>query len=479
MPIRSRDHHAVSGFVDPGPERLPENTSPLIHGRVPASVPASARQDLGRRGAPMNASPQSIPATTARKDFYFLSEFLGRTIRHVDGRCLGRVADIIVEKVEPYPVVTGLMIRRGVRGPRAFLPWSAVSTIDPQLTADLDALHLAEAPETGGKRAFLREEVLDKQIVDTSGAKVVRVNDLQFLRLNSQLRLVHVDVGFRGLMRRVGWEKWMSAAFQWMFAYDMPDHFIAWKYVHLLSGSSPLALSVARKGLAQLHPAELADILEDLSGRDRSVIFHALDTETAADALEEIDDPRLQKALIETVSVEKASDIIEEMSPSDAVDLLADLPRETADEILEEMEDQRAEDLRELLVHPEETAGGMMTTAYLSQPPDATAVSALQTLKERSEDLDVIDYVYIVDMNNVLLGVVSIRDLLTASPLRRLSEIYSARLVTVAPEAGKDEAVELLAKYGFKALPVVDDQGGLNGVISFRSALAVLAPEPG
>ncbi len=427
----------------------------------------------------MNTLPPSTPATTARKDFYFLSEFLGRKICHTDGRLLGRVADVIVEKVEPYPVVTGLMIRRGFKGSRAFLPWSAVSTIGPQLTFALDSLHLAEAPEPSGKKAFLREEVLDKQIVDTAGAKVVRVNDLQFLRLNSQLRLVHVDVGFRGLMRRVGWEKWLSAAFHWLFAYDLPDRFIAWKYVHLLSGSAPLALSVSQKGLTQLHPAELADILEDLSGRDRSAIFDALDTETAADALEEIDDPRLQKALIETVSVEKASDIIEEMSPSDAVDLLADLPKETADEILEEMEDERAEDLRELLVHPEETAGGMMTTAYLSQHPDVAAASALQALKEQADDLDVIDYVYVVDPKNVLLGVVSIRELLTAPPLRRLVEIQSARLVTVAPDAGKNEAVELLAKYGFKALPVVDDQGCLTGVISFRSALAVLAPETG
>jgi magnesium transporter len=418
--------------------------------------------------------------TAPRKDFYFLSEFLARRLYQPDGNCLGRVVDLVAERAEPYPVVTGLMIRRGVRGPKAFLPWSAVSRIDPQLMLSPDSIQHSEAPVHGGKTVFLREDVLDKQIVDTFGAKVVRVNDLQFLCLESrQLRLVHVDVGFRGLMRRVGWKNWISAVLHWLFAYELPDHFIPWKYVQLLSGSGPLHLSVSQKKLGQLHPAELADILEDLGGRDRSAIFHALDTETAADILEEIDDPKLQKALIETVTVEKASDIIEEMSPADAVDLLADLPQDTADEILDGMEAGWADDLRELLVHPEETAGGMMTTAYLGLAPDMTAAGAWQRLKDEADHLEVIDYVYVVNGEEVLQGVVSIRDLLTSLPQKRLAEIQSSRLVTVAPDADKDEAVELLAKYGFKALPVVDEQNHLEGVISFRSALEVLAPDAG
>ena len=418
--------------------------------------------------------------TAPRKDFYFLSEFLARKLYQPDGNCFGRVVDLVAERAEPYPVVTGLMIRRGLRGPKAFLPWSAVSRIDPQLMLSPDSIQRSETPEHGGKTVFLRDDVLDKQIVDTFGAKVVRVNDLQFLCLESQqLRLVHVDVGFRGLMRRVGWKNWISAVLHWLFAYELPDHFIPWKYVQLLSGSGPLHLSISQKKLGQLHPAELADILEDLGGRDRSAIFHALDTETAADTLEEIDDPKLQKALIETVTVEKASDIIEEMSPADAVDLLADLPQDTADEILDGMEAGWADDLRELLVHPEETAGGMMTTAYLGLAPDVTAAGAWQRLKDEADHLEVIDYVYVVNGEEVLQGVVSIRDLLTSLPQKRLAEIQSSRLVTVAPDSDKDEAVELLAKYGFKALPVVDEQNHLEGVISFRSALEVLAPDAG
>jgi Mg/Co/Ni transporter MgtE len=321
--------------------------------------------------------------------------------------------------------------------------------------------------------------VLDKQIVDTFGAKVVRVNDIQFLHLNSQLRLVHFDVGFRGLMRRIGWESELAAALRWMFAYEWPNTFIAWKYVHLLSGSGPLQLSVSQKKLSQLHPAELADILEDLSGHDRTAIFHALDAETAAETLEEIDDPKLQQALIETVPIEKASDIIEEMSASDAVDLLADLPQATAREILGEMEEDRAEDLRELLVHPEETAGGMMTTAVLSLSPDETVESALKRWKEEEPELDVLYYIYVVDPAGVLSGVVSMRELLVASAQQRLSEIQMSRLITVKLDAREGEVVELLTKYGFRALPVVDDQDRLKGAIRLRSVLEILAPSAG
>jgi Mg/Co/Ni transporter MgtE len=216
----------------------------------------------------------------------------------------------------------------------------------------------------------------------------------------------------------------------------------------------------------------LADIIEDLSGRDRSAIFHALDAETAAEALEEID-PKIQKSLIETIPVEKASDIVEEMSPSDAADLLADLPEERAEEILEGMEQEKAEDLRELLVHSEETAGGLMTTAYLALLPGVTVEMAVARLKVEAPNLDIMDYIFIVDEQEILQGVVSIRDLLTAHPNQTLSEIQPSRVVSVKVDEDQNEVVEAFAKYGFRAVPVVDEEGRLRGVISFRSILGI------
>ncbi len=410
------------------------------------------------------------------KEFYFFSEFLNRRVYNVSRQKVGKIADLVAERAEPYPMIIGMMVR--TKGRKRYLPWEKITQIEPQLTLpEKDLLDLKPSfPEKD--TILLREEVMDKQIVDTFGAKVVRVNDLHFLRVDSRLRLVHVDVGFRGLMRRVGGEKLMDHALRWFFSYVLPNQFISWKYVQLLSGSDLLQLSVSQKKLSHLHPADLADIIEDLSGRERSAIFHALDAETAAEALEEID-PKIQKSLIETIPVEKASDIVEEMSPSDAADLLGDLPEERAEEILGGMEQEKAEDLRELLVHSDETAGGLMTTAYLSLTPGVTVETAIARLKAEAPNLDIMDYIFIVDEEEVLQGVVSIRDLLTAQPIQTLAEIQPGRVVSVNPDEDQHEVVEAFAKYGFRALPVVDEGGHLKGVIGFRSVLDVLAPEAG
>jgi CBS domain-containing protein len=410
------------------------------------------------------------------KDFYFFSHFLNRKVHGSSRQKVGRISDLVAERTEPYPMIMGLM----VKGKREtfYLPWEKILRVEPEITLSEDTLRSMAPIASGKDYILLREDVMDKQIVDTFGAKVVRVNDLHFLRIDSRLRLVHVDVGFRGLMRRVGWEKGMDQALRLLFSYDLPNQFISWKYVQVLPGPDPLKLSVSQKKLSHLHPADLADIMEDLSGRERSAIFHALDTETAAEALEEIE-PKIQRELIETIPVEKASDIVEEMSPSDAVDLLGDLPEEKAEEILEGMEQEKAEDLRELLVHPTETTGGLMTTAYLSLPPEMAVEQAIARLRTEAPNLDIIDYLYVVDEEEVLLGVVSIRDLLTAQSHRHLSEILPARVVKVTLGEDQKEVVEAFAKYGFRALPVVDEGDHLKGVIGFRSVLEVLAPDAG
>ena len=410
------------------------------------------------------------------KDFYFFSDFLNRKVYQSSTQRVGKIVDLVAERAEPYPMIIGIMVQ--TKGKRFYLPWEKIVRIEPQITlSEKEPLVLKSSlPEKD--IVLLREEVMDKQIVDTFGAKVVRVNDLHFLRVDSRLRLVHVDVGFRGLMRRVGWEKMVDQALRWLFSYDLPNQFISWKYVQVLSGSDLLQLSVSQKKLSHLHPADLADIIEDLSGRERSAIFHALDAETAAEALEEID-PKIQKALIETIPVEKASDIVEEMSPSDAVDLLADLTEERAEEILEGMEQEKAEDLRELLVHPDETAGGLMTSAYLSLTPEVTVETAISRLRQEAPNLDIIDYIYVVDVEEVLQGVISIRDLLTAQSHQTLSELQPPRVVSVKLDEDQNEVVEAFAKYGFRALPVVDEENHLRGIIGFRSVLDVLAPDAG
>ena len=269
--------------------------------------------------------------------FLFLSKILGRSIVGATGETLGRVYDLTAEFVEPYPIVTGIIFRSARKKNPVVLPWKDVVDMDQTISVavasiqELSALHLREG------EVLLKDALLDKQVVDTDGAKIRRVNDLQFLKTRHGLHLVHVDVGFRGLIRRVGLIRVFDAVFQGLFDYKLTNHFIPWKFTQPLSSPDLLQLNIAQSRLSQIHPADLADILEELDIKQRTAVFQALDVETAAETLEETD-PKIQVSLINELNSEKASDIIEEMSLSEAADLIGDLPKSKAEGILNEME---------------------------------------------------------------------------------------------------------------------------------------------
>ncbi len=410
--------------------------------------------------------------------FLFLSQILGKRIVDASGRNWGRLLDLIVSIGDLYPLVTGISYCPEGKKSSSRLPWDRVREIGGQIGID------SSSPEDQGQailkegELFLKDSLLDKQIVDTHGAKVLRVNDLHLLKVNSNLRLVHVDVGLRGLMRRVGLEKATEKFFQWFFDYQLTDTLIPWRFVQPLASPQLLRLKISQNRLAQLHPAELADIIEELDINKRTEVFQSLDVETAAEALEETD-PKIQVHLIENLHPAKASDIIEEMSPSDAADLLGDLPKEKAEGILKEMEQEMAQDVKELLVHPEEEAGGLMTPSFAAFPPQTTVNEALNYLRREAENLDLIYYVYIADDFGHLLGVASLRDLLVANPEGLLADLMEPRVVSVGVDEEKEEIADLFAKYAFKAIPVVDAEGHIRGVITFRNLLEVVAPQLG
>jgi magnesium transporter len=410
--------------------------------------------------------------------FLFLSQVLGKSIVDSAGQFQGRVLDLVAAVADLYPPVTALLyLPRGAQSP-ARLPWNKVTDILGPVVTSSPVLPDVSSGNRGEGELLLKESLLDKQIVDTHGAKILRVNDLHLLKVNQNLFLIHVDVGFRGLMRRVGLEKATDKFFQWFFDYHLADHFIPWRFVQPLSSPDLLRLKIAQNRLSLLHPADLADIIEDLDIHKRTEVFQSLDVETAAEALEETD-PKIQVRLIENLNPAKASDIIEEMSPSEAADLLGDLPKEKAEGILKEMEKEIAEDVKELLEHPEEKAGGLMTTAFATLPPRATAREALELLRQEADNLDVIDYTYVADPEEHLLGVISLRDLLIVSPQTRVEDMMDSRVVNVGLEHEKEEIAKLFAKYGLKAIPVVDEENHIKGVIPFKSLLEVVAPELG
>ena len=413
------------------------------------------------------------------ENFFFLSEIIGKPVFTPTGRKMGKLFDLVTERSEIYPAVLGMIISFGLKRNLSYIPWNSVKTLFPEAIVLTENERQFFPLSQVNENMALREELLDKQIVDTHGAKVERVNDLHLLISNHQVRLAHVDVGLRGLMRRVGWERMIDRAFDWLFAYKLPNRFISWKFVHTLSTHPDFVrLNISQTKLSQLHPADLADIMEDLSIHDRVAIFNSLDVETAAEALEETD-PKIQKSLIETVSPEKASDILDEMSPTEAADLLSDLSPEKAGRILEGMEQEKANDVKELLTYNEETAGGLMTTSYLAISPETTVEETLTMLQTQGSSLDIVYYVYVIDKDETLQGVVSIKELLRAKPENLVKEIYETRLICAKVDDNANDLAEIFAKYGIRAIPVLDESNHLKGVIRFKTILEILAPELG
>lgn len=410
--------------------------------------------------------------------FLFLSQLLKKKILDPQGHFWGKVFDLVASFAEPYPAITALVCQFKKRRKNYRLPWEKVLKIEENVIVErLENTDFREELAKEGE-LLLKESLLDKQIVDIHGAKVWRVNDLHLLQVDHTLRLVHVDVGLKGLMRRVGWEKIAEKFFQWFFDYQLQDSFIPWRFVQPISSPDLLRLKISQNKLAQLHPADLADIIEELDIYKRSQVFQSLDITTAAETLEETD-PRVQVRLIETLHPAQASDILEEMSPSEAADLLGDLPKEKAEGILREMEKEIAEDVKELLIHPDEKAGGLMTTSYPALNPGATVQEALDFLRREAENLDIVYYVYIVDEEEHLWGVISLRELLMAEPTTLLTNLMENRVITITLEKEKDEIANIFAKYGFKAIPVVDTENRIKGVIPFKNLLEVVAPKLG
>lgn len=410
---------------------------------------------------------------------FFLSDILGRRVlAEPPGRILGRVQDLVADARLAVPPITGLVVA-GPGKDRHFLPWSRVLAITHKAVI---VAHGGDQPlppvNVSPGEMLLKEQLLDKQIVDTAGAKVVRVNDLQLKPRAGAMVLAGVDVGFRGLMRRVGLQKATEAVLRWIFSYQLGDNLIKWHLVQPVGSEHILRLRLSQARLSRLHPADLADILEDLDPSTRARVFQALGTELAADILEEAE-PKVQVALIKDMPTEEASDILEEMSADEAADVLQGLDKNRAETLLQEMEQEQATQVRCLLDHDKETAGGIMTSDFLGLPPQEKAGRALEILREETPDLDVVYYIYVEDQDGHLLGVVSLRELLTAAPTDRLDALMVTRLVAVDLEADPDDVAELFAKYGFRALPVLDKQGRIHGVIRFKALLEAVAPHLG
>ncbi len=403
----------------------------------------------------------------------YLSQALGRPVLDRHAEPIGKVADLIVAIEGRYPPVTGLVVSTGRR--RIFLPWSDVRSFGRDgatLSAHrIDIERFVQRPNELGLAADLQ----DKQIVDIDGRKVVRVNDLRLDDIDGRLHLVAVDVGATGIARRLGVEGTFVRLAARLHLPEM-ERYIDWEDVDPVETSiASIRLRVPHGGLRALHPVDLATIIDQLAPRDRAGVLASLDDEQVADTIE-VMDPDTQVEVLEDLAPERAADILEEMSPDDAADLVADLSAEARAEILPLMEPDEADELGELLAYPEDSAGGIMTTEFIAVSEELTAAETIERLRELEPDAETIYYLYVTDPDGRLAGVLSLRDLIVSRPDARLQSFMIREPVVVSTRTPGAEVASLIARYDLLAVPVVGDDGRLEGIVTVDDAIDTVLP---
>ncbi len=403
----------------------------------------------------------------------YLSDIQNRKVLGPSGDEVAKLVDVAVVPTGQFPPVQWAIL--ATKSGEQAIRWSDLTSEvgHYRVRVPLDELIKAGLPDDALR---LHRDLMDKQIVDTHGAKVVRVNDLQLEEAGGQLRLVGADVGLRGLLRRVGGER-IAEGIAGVVGRKLPRGIIPWHLVQPIDtgDAANVRLTVPHAKLALLHPADIADIVEDMSADERRAVFEQLDVETAAETLAEID-PEMQVEIVGDLDEERAADILEEMAPDEAADLLQDLTAEQREELVDLMEEEEGADVEELLSHSENSAGGIMTTDFVALPRELSAAAAIDRLREMKPDPELAYYLYVIDAEGRLDGVVSLRDLVVASPEELLVSIMDPHILKVEVTTPKEDVASLIAKYDLLAVPVVDAQQKLLGIVTVDDVVELMLP---
>jgi sporulation protein YlmC with PRC-barrel domain/CBS domain-containing protein len=401
----------------------------------------------------------------------YLSEILGRPVTDLDGKSVGKLKDVIVRPWAefPHPLIEAVSIETK-SGQRRNLPYAAVAAL---LSPVIPLKYRDEETPTFELKeddVLLSRDVLDKQIIDTDGARVVRVNDVELVRVNGTIYVSNVDVSWLGILRRMG-----LVGLAHFLGGRLKQKGISWDDVELMRRDQSMHLRVPAERLHELHPADLADIVSDLNRLESGQLLDTLDVQHLADTLEEVE-PEFQAELVEHMSDEKVADVLEEMEPDEAADLLGDLPEGRKQDLLALMEKDDADDVRKLLAYPEDSAGGIMTTEYAAVPSNLTATDAIKVLRGMADEVETMFYVYVVDEEAHLIGAFSLNNLIFASPGAMVRDFMSNRIITVNLTDDQETVAQTVAKYDLVAVPVVDDQNHLHGIVTADDALDKIIP---
>lgn len=410
----------------------------------------------------------------------YLSQLMGNPVYAADGEKIGSVSDLGIATGEVFPRVTSLAFKGPGRTPFMISWRKYVDTYDEK------EIHL-KVPAVEIRFSYLQpdevliaRDILNKQIVDTRGMRVVRVNDLKLSDTSStQLRLLGAEVGARGILRS------LSPALEHValkvartFGHPIPERIIAWSYMDLVERDlSNVKLSVSHKTLDDMHPADIADIIERLDPRLRGQVFAQLDDEQRAGAMAEFDDDAMAAELMGGMNEREASRMLSEMDPDDAAELVSELDYDKAEKLLRLMGVQEQRAIRQLLGYREDTAGRIMTSEFAALPENKTVADAVELLRGLDEDFESVRYVYLSDEDNKLSGVVTLNALIVAEPETPLADICTREVITASPEDDQEDVAEDIAKYNLLAMPVVADDGHLLGIVTVDDALDVLEEE--
>ncbi len=409
----------------------------------------------------------------------YVSQIQNRRVWDAWGQAVGQCVDILVGAVDrPFPPVKALLVRMDEpKGVEHYISATCISTLFPSITLNVPK-EKCNIYSPAGDELRLVDRVLDRQIVDTEGRRVVRVNDLQIARVGDQYCLTGVDVGGRGLLRRLGLEGPAQALFRLIAGRSWKTTVIPWEDVAPLHQEDPLRLRVSHDRIVQLPPADVAAILNDLDQYTGTALMETFSNETLADALEE-SPTEVQVSVLSHLEPERAADVLEEMDPDEAADLLADLPQQTSEQLLALMEDEEAAEVRSLLAYPENSAGGIMTTEFAHAPMGLRAGELLEYLRnsDDAQEDEGMYYIYLVDEEHRLRGVISLRDLVMAPPEADVTPWVNEEPVTVTPLTPQEDVAYLVAKYDLLAVPVVEPETGvLLGIVTVDDAVDTVLP---
>jgi len=399
---------------------------------------------------------------------FFLSEILRRKV-YLKTERVGRLEDLVIVETGKLPEVTHIVVGRSLGYPSLLLPWDKVSLIsNTEIIADVDRMTDYEKPVPHGA-ILLRAHILDKKILDMDDHEVEVVYDIKLALQNNRLYASEVDFSRNRLLRRMGLQRIAeffaqkgkeSATVSWLYVQPLPDR------IGMFRGH--VKLNVLKENVHDIHPVDLADVLEELDSDQRLAVFNELEPELASDTLEEVE-PRVQRELISAIKRERAAQLINEMSPAQAADILAILPSAEADELLKLIDQEDVAKVQRIIEQHDENVLLYATQDFIKLPARTLAKDVIDDYRRLAREKEVIMYVYVVDDKDMLLGVVDIRELIVADDDQTLAQIMTDNVISLRPDQTLRDATEMFERYGLRAIPVTNEDDRLLGVVSFRN----------